>query len=69
MQKGPAVWQGLSILSSLVVWLDRLYVGRTWAFLALSDLEIDLLAFIEGRVVDKEVVSAIIRGNKTKPLS
>jgi hypothetical protein len=29
---------------------DRLYVSRTWAFLALSDLEFDLLAFIERRI-------------------
>jgi len=58
-------------------WSERLYVGRTWAFFALSDLVFDLLAFIERciarrlnfRVVDKEVIAAIIRGNKTKPLS
>jgi hypothetical protein len=77
MQKGPADWQGLLILSRLAVWLDRRYVGRTWAFFALSDLEFDLLTFIKGsiarrlnfRVVDKEVTSAIVRGNKTKSLS
>jgi hypothetical protein len=77
IQKGPTTWQGLSILSSLVLWLDRGYVGRTWAFLALSDLELDLLAFIQRciaccldlRVMDKQVIAAIVRGNKTISLA
>ena len=77
MPKDPAIQQGLSILSSLVVWLYRGYVGRTWAFFALSDLEFDLLAFIEGsiacrlnfRVVDKKVLATIIRANKTQSLA
>lgn len=61
MQKGPAKQQGLLVLLSFVVWLGRNYVSSTWAFFALSDLELDLLAFIETciafclnfRVVDK----------------
>ena len=77
IQKGPTTWQGLSILSSLVLWLDRGYVGRTRALLALSDLELDLLAFIQRciaccldlRVMDKQVIAAIVRGNKTISLA
>ena len=30
----------------LAAWLTRDYVGRTWTFFALSNLEFDLLAFI-----------------------
>ncbi len=76
-KKGPAKRQGLSILSSIVVRLARDYVGCAWAFLALSDLEINLLAFIERcvagcldfRVMDKQIVAAVIRANKAKSLT
>ena len=53
------------------------YVGRTWAFFTLSNLELDLLPFIKSgvavhfniRVVDKQVIAAIIRDNKTVSLT
>jgi hypothetical protein len=45
IKKGPAKKQGLSI--SLGLWLTRDYIGCTRAFFALSDFELDLLAFIE----------------------
>jgi hypothetical protein len=63
--------------SSLVVCLAWDYIGRTWTFLALSDLELNLLAFIERsiarcldiRVVDKQIFAAIIWINKAKTLA
>jgi hypothetical protein len=53
------------------------HVGRTRALLALSDFEIDRLAFIEGggtrrfdlRVVDKQIFAAIRRANEAKSLT
>ena len=78
IQKGPAIdWQGLLILPSLGVLLDRDYVGCTRAFFALSDHELDFLSFVERciarcldfRVVDKQVIAAAIRGDKTKSLT
>jgi hypothetical protein len=60
--------------------LFRLYWGYivgTWAFFALSDLKANLLVFIEGgiasrldfRVMDKQVIAAAIRSDKTKSLT
>ena len=76
MQNGPAFQQGLSILFESCVSLTRDYVSRTGAFLALSDFVLDALAFVERciairldfRVVHKQVIAAIIRGNETIPL-
>jgi len=73
VKKGPPQ-AGLSILANLVDWLDDWgYVVCTWAFFALSSLKIDLLVFIECcvagglnfRVVDEQVIAAVIRTNKT----
>jgi hypothetical protein len=52
-------------------------VGRTRAFLALSDFEIDRLALIEGggtrrfdlRMVDKQIFAAVRRGDEAKSLT
>ena len=77
IQKGPAIdGQGLSVFN-LVVWLDGDHVGCARSFLALSGHELDLLSFVERciarrlnlRVVDKQVIAAAIRGNKTKSLT
>jgi len=77
VKKGPTIWQGLSIFSSFVVQLDRGYVGRTWAFFALSNLKLNALVFIERciaiclnlRVMDKQIIATVIRSNKTKTLT
>jgi len=78
IQKGPVIdWQGLLILPSLGVLLDGDHVGCARSFLALSGHELDLLSFVERciarrlnlRVVDKQVIAAAIRGNKTKSLT
>jgi len=69
---GRAFW-----FSSLVVCLLGDYVGRTRAFSALSDLELDLLALVERciarrldlRVVDKQILPPVIRVDEAKPLT
>ena len=63
--------------SSLIVYLLGDDIGRTWTFFALPDLELDLLALIEGgvtcglnlRMVNKQVFSTIIRVNEAKTLT
>jgi len=53
------------------------YVGRTRAFLALSDLEFHLLAFVERciarrlniRVMDEQILAAVIRVNEAIALT
>jgi hypothetical protein len=65
---------GAGPFSSRIVYLLGDDVGRTWAFFALPDLEFHLLALIEGCVsgcldlgmVDKQIVSAVIRINEAK---
>lgn len=76
--KGPATRQGL-FDSFKPCWslLERDYVGRTGTFFPLSDLELDLLPLIERcvtgcldlRVVDKQIITAVIRCNKTISLT
>jgi len=54
----------------------RDYVGRTWALFALSNIKLDLLAFLKigvaGRldfgVVDEQILAAVIRRDKSKAL-
>jgi len=56
--------------------LARDYVGRTGAFSALSDLELNLLTFLETgvpggldfRVMNEQVIAASIGGDKAKAL-
>ena len=53
------------------------YIGRARTFFAFSDLEFDLLAFIERcvagrlnlRVVNKQIVAAIVRLDETESLT
>ena len=62
---------------SFAVLLARNYIGRTGPLLALSDLELDLLAFVERciassldfRVVDKQILAAVIRDYEAKSLA
>jgi hypothetical protein len=62
---------------SLVGQSDRDYLSRAWTFFAFSNLELNLLAFIERRialclnlrVMNKQVIAAFIRDNKAKSLS
>ncbi len=57
------------------VGLARNYISRTRAFFALSDLEVNLLPLFEigiaggldFRVMDKQVLTAAVGGNKSKP--
>jgi hypothetical protein len=44
-KKAPQL-RGAFGFSTLYSKLSRNHVGRTWAFFALTDLELDLLAFI-----------------------
>ena len=63
--------------SSVVAFLAGNYVRRTGTFFALSHLKVDLLAFFERsialgfnlRVVDKQIVAAIIRVNEAESLA
>ena len=62
---------------SFAAWLARDNVGRAGTLFALSNFELDLLAFIECciassldfRMVDKKIFAAVIRDNKTKSLT
>ena len=62
---------------SLAFSLARYYVGRAGSFLALSNLELNLLAFIErgiaGRLdfgmVDKQIFAAVIRDYESESLT
>ena len=57
--------------------LARNYIGRAWAFFAFSDLEFDTLAFIERcvagcldlRMMDKQIVAAVVRLDETESLT
>ncbi len=57
-------------------YLSRDNVGCAWALLALSNLELDLLAFIERcvaggldfRMMDEQIIATVIRNNKTETL-
>ena len=68
--------RGLSVFKPSP-WLTRNYVCRTWAFFALADLEFNLLAFIERcvaggfyfRIMDENIIAAVIRSNKTISLT
>jgi len=74
-EKGPALERGLLILPPCC-FLAGADAGRAWAFLALSHLELDLLALIERRVplhpylgmMDEQIVAAIIRRDEPEPL-
>jgi len=74
--KGPAKTGPFRLSQVLLCDLRRDDVGCTWAFLALPDLELDLLAFIKRgiavgfnlRVVNKQIISSIIGDNKTESL-
>ena len=67
--------RGLS-LATLAVLSAGDYVGGTRAFFALSDLVINLLAFFKCgvttrlylRVVDEQVISALVGGDKSEAL-
>ena len=60
----------------LIGYLDRGYIICAGAFFALSDVEVNLLAFIQSgipahldfRMVDEQIIAAVIRGNKAKSL-
>ena len=66
--KRPCFGGRASWFSSFAACLAGDYVGRAGAFLALSDLELDLLAFIERciagclnlGVVDEQILAAIV---------
>ena len=61
----------------IVVALTRYYISRTWAFLALSDLERNLLTFVKAgvaigldfRVVYEQIIAATIGSDKSKALT
>ena len=63
--------------SSLIVYLFGNDIGRARAFFTLSDLELDLLALIEGcvacgldlRMMDKQVFPAVVWINEAKALT
>ena len=54
--------------------LARDDICRTWAFFALSDLELDLLALIETgvavrhnfRMMNEQIIAGVVRGDKSK---
>ncbi len=70
--RGRASW-----FSNFVVRLAGDYISRTRAFFALSDLELDLLTFIERciagclnlRVVDEQIFAAIVGINEAIALT
>jgi hypothetical protein len=70
--RGRASW-----FSSFVACLAGDYIGRTRAFFALSDLELDLLTFVERciagclnfRVVDEQIFAAIVGINEAIALT
>jgi len=57
--------------------VGRCYVCGTWAFFALADLELDLLAFVESgvtcgfylRMMDEQIFTAAVRRDKSKTLT
>ena len=75
-QKGPAWERGLLILPPDDCFLGGSHAGRARALLALSHLELDLLAFIERRVplrpnlgmMDEQIVAAVLRRDEPEPL-
>ncbi len=62
--------------TSQELFLLRNYIGGMWTFLALADLELNLLAFIQRsialyvdvRVVNKQLIATIIGNDEAKPL-
>lgn len=75
--KRPCFRNRASWFSSFAACLAGDYIGRTWAFFALSDLELDLLTFVECciavclnfRVVDEQIFTAIVGINEAIALT
>jgi hypothetical protein len=76
MKERPCDWAGPFLVQALVSTLYGSHTGCTRALLALSNLELDLLTFIERgvtlgfdlRVVDEQVLAAVIRSDETESL-
>jgi hypothetical protein len=74
IKKGPDLCRGPSVFSASCFGLAGDYVRRTWAFSALADLEFNFLAFIkigvsaalDFRVMNEQIVAAIIWADKSK---
>jgi hypothetical protein len=72
-KKRLASWASLSICANLVVSLNRGYIVCTRPFFALSYLEVNLLVLVEicvtcsfhFRVMDEQIIAAVIGSNKT----
>jgi len=75
--KDPVLGRALRNFLRLTVWLARNYVGRAGTLFALSNFELDLLAFIERgvagrldlRMVDKQILAAVVRDYEAKSLT
>ena len=73
-ETGSASWQSPLVFSACCFGLAGGYVGRTRAFSALSDLKVNLLAFvkigvtgaIDFRVMNEQIIAAIIGAYKSK---